>query len=125
MKIISIRQPWAHLIVKGSKNIENRDWPTSYRGPILIHASLKIDRKACFTHKLNPNHLQKGGVIGIAQLVDCVRNHRGRWFVGRYGFVLRNRRSIRFVEWKGTLGLRDAPGRLLKRLSQRVLREYE
>ena len=36
---ISIRQPWAWLIVHGWKNIENRMWRTSYRGPVLIHAS--------------------------------------------------------------------------------------
>jgi hypothetical protein len=54
MKIITIRQPWAHLIVNGSKNIENRTWPTSYRGPVLIHASLNINRKACLANRIDP-----------------------------------------------------------------------
>jgi hypothetical protein len=31
LKILSIRQPWAYLITRGSKNIENRGWPTKYR----------------------------------------------------------------------------------------------
>jgi len=39
MKIISIRQPWAALIVSGIKDVENRTWPTRYRGQLLIHAS--------------------------------------------------------------------------------------
>lgn len=39
MKAISIRQPWAWLIVNGFKDIENRSWRTKYRGPVLIHAS--------------------------------------------------------------------------------------
>jgi hypothetical protein len=43
MKIISIRQPWASLIVSGIKDIENRTWPTRYRGPVLIHASQRAD----------------------------------------------------------------------------------
>jgi hypothetical protein len=38
MRTLSIRQPWAGLIVAGIKDIENRSWSTSYRGPILIHA---------------------------------------------------------------------------------------
>jgi hypothetical protein len=37
-KALSIRQPWAHLIVAGIKQIENRTWTTRYRGPLLIHA---------------------------------------------------------------------------------------
>jgi hypothetical protein len=43
MKIISIRQPWASLIVSGLKDVENGTWPTRYRGPVLIHASQRAD----------------------------------------------------------------------------------
>src|SRR5690242_9023233 len=43
MRIISIRQPWAALIVHGFKDVENRTWPTRYRGAVLIHASLRPD----------------------------------------------------------------------------------
>jgi hypothetical protein len=43
MKVISIRQPWASLIVIGAKDVENRTWPTRYRGPVLIHASQRAD----------------------------------------------------------------------------------
>jgi hypothetical protein len=38
MKILSVRQPWASLIVNGFKDVENRTWPTRYRGRILVHA---------------------------------------------------------------------------------------
>lgn len=43
MKVLSIRQPWASLIVKGCKDVENRTWKTDYRGPIAIHASGTFD----------------------------------------------------------------------------------
>jgi hypothetical protein len=43
MKIISIRQPWAPLIVSGIKDVENRTWRTNYRVLVLIHASLRSD----------------------------------------------------------------------------------
>ena len=106
MKIITIRQPWAYLIVNGSKNIENRTWPTSYRGPVLIHASLNPNRALCLQRRIDPDTLRRGGVIGIAEISDCVTMHRSLWFNGPYGFVLRRRRPLSFIEWKGALGLK-------------------
>src|SRR5215212_7218280 len=40
MKVLSLLQPWASLVVMGLKKIETRSWQTSYRGELLIHASL-------------------------------------------------------------------------------------
>ncbi len=77
MKIITIRQPWADLIVNGSKNIENRSWPTSYRGPVLIHASLNVNRALCQKYRRNPNMIPRGGIVGIVEITDCVTKHRG------------------------------------------------
>lgn len=42
MKVITIWQPWASLIVLGHKKIETRGWATKYRGPLLIHAAANI-----------------------------------------------------------------------------------
>jgi len=39
VKAITIREPWATLVAIGAKQIETRSWPTSYRGPIAIHAA--------------------------------------------------------------------------------------
>ena len=124
MKIITIRQPWAHLIARGSKNIENRTWQTSYRGPVLIHASLNINRALCRKYRLSPDSLERGGIVGIARIVDCVSKHPSRWFFGPYGFVLQKRRPLPFVKWKGSLGLREAPTKLLRRIPIRVLAAY-
>ena len=44
MRALSIRQPWASLIMKASKGIENRDWPTKVRGRILVHAANGMTR---------------------------------------------------------------------------------
>jgi len=89
------------LGIEPHKNIENRSWPTNYRGPVLIHASLKIDKQPCVDHGLDPTKLETGGVVGIAKIVDCVTTHRSRWFEGPYGFVLKNRRGLPFVRWTG------------------------
>ena len=40
MKALSIRQPWAGLIIAGIKTIENGPWRTNFRGPLLIQASV-------------------------------------------------------------------------------------
>src|SRR5262245_11540316 len=125
MKILSIRQPWAHLIVSGSKNIENRTWSTSYRGPFLVHASLNVNRAACRSHRLNHANLETGGIVGIAVIVDCVSDHSSKWFEGPFGFVLRKRRPLPFVKWTGALGLRNAPKALLRQIDKSMLLAYE
>lgn len=46
MKTLSVRQPWASLLVSGLKDIENRTWAPNYKGRILIHASsAKVPQK--------------------------------------------------------------------------------
>jgi hypothetical protein len=44
--------------------------------------------------KIGTGRPAKGGVIGIAQIVDCVKKYPSRWFTGQYGFLLRNRRLL-------------------------------
>jgi hypothetical protein len=61
MKVLSLLQPWASLVVLGHKKIETRSWETSFRGEILIHASakaLKYDNQSgipetCFQEMCN------------------------------------------------------------------------
>lgn len=43
MKAISIQQPWAWAILHAGKDVENRTWRTTYRGPVAIHASKAVD----------------------------------------------------------------------------------
>jgi hypothetical protein len=127
---MSIRQPWASLIVIGGidvhtgattlKDIENRTWATAYRGPVLIHASQRPDaiRPEEIERRFGvrvPSDLPLGGVIGMTEIIACARPHASRWYApGGYGFVLANSRSLPFVPWKGALSLRNAPADLLK-----------
>jgi hypothetical protein len=43
MKVLTVKNPWAWLIMYRDKDQENRPWYTPYRGPLLIHASKKSD----------------------------------------------------------------------------------
>lgn len=56
MKAITLTQPWATLVAVGAKRYETRSWPTSYRGPLAIHAA----------KGLNPI----GGEVGLRAFVQ-------------------------------------------------------
>lgn len=72
MKVISIKEPWASLIINGYKEYEFRTWKTKYRGKILIHASKTPDKKALDRFKsLNLNY-QYGCIVGEVEIVDCI-----------------------------------------------------
>lgn len=106
MKALSIRQPWAHFIVTGEKDIENRKWNTKFRGTFLVHASQTVDYKALkkYDHLLKGcNELKVGGIVGFATIVDVVTESKSEWFQGPYGFVLENPKPIEFVPYKGKL----------------------
>ncbi|QFG20722.1 hypothetical protein [Actinomadura sp. WMMB 499] len=47
MQAISVQQPWAFAIACGGKSVSNQAMPTAYRGPLLIHASMRVDLSAC------------------------------------------------------------------------------
>lgn len=72
MKVISIKQPWASLIVEGYKKFEFRTWKTSYRGEILIHASKTVEKdKLKRFADLNLSY-PTGQIIGKAYLSNCL-----------------------------------------------------
>lgn len=93
MKAISIKQPWASLIVHGIKNIENRSWRTNFRGRVLIHASASHGRKfsvdltdaqtkaafATIAKETMFGNMPFGSIIGSVEIVDCVQNHPSIW----------------------------------------------
>lgn len=79
MKALSIRQPWAHLIIYEGKDVENRTWPTNYRGPLIIHTGLLRDEDAIKNFAMDDFPLPLGGVIGRVMLVDCVQGCSSRW----------------------------------------------
>jgi hypothetical protein len=118
-KIISIRQPWAALIVHGFKDIENRSWATRYRGPVLVHASLRpsVHSLAKVGRQLGIDlpqvELPLGGIVGITNIIDCVAAHPSPWFEGEFGFVLDGSRELPFKPWRGSLGLRSATAALV------------
>lgn len=74
MKVLTIRQPWASLIMAGLKEYEFRSWKTNYRGEVLIHAGKTIDREAeKRLKKYLPDKLPTGKILGKVNLMDCIK----------------------------------------------------
>ena len=115
MKALSVRQPWAWLIVNGYKTVENRKWTTDYRGSLLIHASSTVEYDAIVRMDLQALSckMQTGGIVGIVKLTDIVtapRNLSPRerfWFEGPFGWILEAAKPVTFRPCKGALGLFD------------------
>ena len=127
--------PWASLILKAGKNIENRDWPTKYRGRIPIHAAkgmtraehedainfaveaIKVDprnvgaeRKTTLRDLASPSRTERGGIVGSVEIVACVTDSTSPWFVGKFHAARPAAAAVHAVE---------GPARLLRRASSR------
>lgn len=123
--VISVQQPWAWAIVNGFKPIENRSWPTRFRGPLLVHAGKKYDEGAFdfIMDIINSNPMlagalnakggiteykikqHRGGIVGVTYITDCVAESNSPWFIGEHGFVLRGSRPLTFHPCKGQLNI--------------------
>ena len=73
MKTLTIKQPFATLIVEGLKEYEFRTWKTNYRGEILIHAGKGVDKKAMKKYEYLGLEYPKGCIIGKATITDCIK----------------------------------------------------
>ena len=72
MKVITIRQPWASLIVNGYKEYEFRSWKTKYRGELLIHAGKTFNKQEILKFKELNIDFPTGCIIGKVILEDCL-----------------------------------------------------
>ena len=128
MKALSIRQPWAWLIVHGGKDVENRSWHTKLRGRFLVHASKGMTKDeyteaADFARTLGitvppADQLLRGGVIGSVVLVDSQDTSQSPWYMGQKALVLREPLSLPFIRIKGQLGFFEIPNEQLVQLSK-------
>lgn len=131
-KVLSVRQPYASLLVNGIKDVENRSRRTNYRGTVLIHASAKMHDimeqlpTKIFLLGASPVEQQImamakkvvqldlfGCIIGSVDIVDCVQDSPSEWAErGQWHWVCRNakvfKHPIRNV--KGKLGIWEWEG---------------
>ncbi len=121
MIALSIKQPWATLVVHGLKSIEIRRWTSKRRGRVLIHAGKRPDVRpqgwAYLPASLRDRANLLGGIVGSAEIEDCctyadVERFRAhgpqhfndaQWFEPPclFGFVLKNAHVLPFRECDG------------------------
>lgn len=77
MKALSVRQPWAWAVARGHKDVENRSWTTAHRGPLLVHASMRVDLDACASPLIRDAGWDAddpvaaiGAIIAVVDVVD-------------------------------------------------------
>lgn len=120
---LSIRQPYAWLIVNGIKPVENRTWATKFRGRVLIHAGITYPKRdhrddleqwGDFGYPEDRESML-GGIVGEAVIVDCVREHPSQFFFGPYGFVLEQPKAYaKIIPLGGRLGFFGVPASLIE-----------
>lgn len=120
MRALTVRQPWAFLIVEGEKKIEWRSWATKYRGQIVITSSARKPPAGCLLWDDEPLPQEKlicSAALGLVNLVDCrpftaddlhdafMADWPEEEPVSGYAWVLENARKIEPVPVKGKLNL--------------------
>ena len=125
MKAITVRQPWASMIVRGIKRVENRTWcPNGHRGPLAIHAGLNRSELHRCDDPSYPavDELEFGAIVGVVDLVDCLPlaeyladRPDDPLAKGPYCWILANPRVLTpSVPYSGRQRLFDIPNRLVK-----------
>jgi hypothetical protein len=119
MKCLSLKQPYAELLVSGKKTIEVRTWNTKFRGQFLVHSSKKIDEEACKRLKIDQVKLVTGAIIGKANLYDVISygsqnsfvKDKNKHFAGsnydklKYGFLVNQAKRFDIpIPIRGKLG---------------------
>ncbi len=121
MKALTIKQPWASLIMQGIKKYEFRSWQTKYRGDILIHSSKQVDKEAMKKYSKYLNSAPTGVILGVVTITDCIKKseefkqillnekcdvYTKSSFESNYGWKIENVRVFDTpIKAKGNLGL--------------------
>lgn len=117
MKVLTVRQPWAGLIARGLKDVENRTWAPSLAlgDRFAIHAGRWDDAERLAdlgdVHDTTHEAFTSGLIVCTVRLVDVTRDSRSPWAVdGHYHWVLdRPKRVTGLSPVRGRLGLWELP----------------
>lgn len=108
MKGLSIKQPWANLIVAGFKTIETRKWKTQYRGEVLICSTLQPD----FIPPKGMSIKPLGYAIGLVELYKVMKMTEAHedgamcdYYEGAYSWFFKRVRKIKPIPIRGRLNL--------------------
>lgn len=127
IKVLTVKQPWAHLIVDNIKDVENRTWQTKYRGELYIHTSKNsfdfwaldyiknidnllyqyvVDYFGIKNNKITKHMEQFGSIIGKTNIINILDNSYSVWAMkDSYHWMLKNSSRINPIPCKGKLNI--------------------
>jgi len=123
LRVLTVRQPHATLIINRIKDVENRSRRTHYRGSLLIHSAKVFGRAneeaaldTIQTHGINmidamllcsPHWAPRGFILGTVEVVGCVQDSSSEWAEpGKWHWILENPQPWpEPVLWRGQQGL--------------------
>jgi len=135
---LSLKQPWAALLVHRRKTIEVRRWPTRFTGRLLIHASSVPDERPEAWAHVSPEVAGTarlgGGIIGVGTLIGC-RSYRSveaftadqadhlneaTWFeaAGLFGFAFAELEVLPFRRYPGWVRIFEVKDELPRRCAR-------
>jgi hypothetical protein len=103
-RCLSIRQPHLQALLDGRKDVEYRTWQTAYRGPLLLHAGLRLDGADVAEHYGYPldRWYDIGAILALCRLADIVRGPEP----GLFSWLLSDIRELAEpIPYVGRLGL--------------------
>lgn len=119
MVALSLRQPWAWMIIHGGKDVENRKWVSSKEGWVFIHAAATLGlseyhEAMCFaqprmdavTWQKVParGNIGRGGIVGAMKISPSDRGIVSKWRMdGQFPIPVLEVRALPFVPCKGML----------------------
>lgn len=118
MKALSLKQPYAELVISGKKTIELRKWKTKFRGEFLVHASKSVYKESM--QRFGFTDLPTGYIVGKAKLIEVKEynnekehqadkgKHLASSSWGKYGFVLSDAKRVNKIPAKGKLNFWEA-----------------
>lgn len=124
MKTLTIKQPWAGLIIDGQKDVENRGRCTHHRGSLVIHSARQLDTsEPARRHCPTPCCDLRGWLLGTVDLVDCITDSPSHWAdAGAWHWVLTRPQPFPYpLPWRGKLGLFEIPDDVLEIASGRAV----
>jgi hypothetical protein len=136
---ISVRQPWAELILEGKKTVEIRKSMTTHRGIIVIHAANIINKsefKKANIDLQSKSMYKRKSLIGVVDLIDIVKLNDmlwedlrtkhllpGKWLSEdyKYAWILENPRRIKPISYTGLPRFFE----LDNKIANKILKEIE
>lgn len=124
LRALTVWQPHAWAITAGHKDVENRPWPFPFDAgtTIAIHAGLKVDRDGLDLPIDVPDDLPAGVILGLVDVVGCVRNSPSPWARrGQFHWLLANARRLdEPVPTRGQMQLFRLPSDVVTRIHEQL-----